>query len=1034
MERDSFKPEPGENQSSDAPLQAQADALRQERALRLAGQPSKDDVTVSVSLLSTHADQQWKTGLKQGACDIAGTLSAGVSGTIAWSVADKLIGNTKYGLIGKLATAAVVGGGTKFITKGGLELALLEAPDRKTSSEDLVRGGVDALAAVAGFKAEQKFSSSYQQWLGRRSGAHLGAEFLEQQGAKILEGSAAQRVMHNGLRGLVGGTVGSFVWAAPNEIYKHRNELSTREGVIATGKDIGFATLLGGAFGGTLSAGGTAIWNARELASVAKAGILGKQGRYSLDVLHFNDSHSALLGDRATMSQLVTKADQLTVASAERRTGSVLLELGDTHSGTAASHLTNTGEVEARIAQQRMRVNGFVPGNHAADTGLPGNSRDVRQWMANMRTIQGEVATAEGRELPGVASNVRNMLDPGFASGPGAIYQPFRIHVDATTGERIGLTGVVTNQLQTATPKLIDQELARAAAVLKGRRWSDLASARALEGEVKDAYRALAGNADIKLLAMQNPSLTVAELVEKNIEQKYLRGLTPEQAASWREWFRLGGEHPQATLSELATRYPANKQLEQIAAHFPDKRVGELHEIMCTDPLQALQRSVEQMKQQGVDKIIVLSHLGKNVDKELAAKAPAVSAIFGAHSHDLEPVPLWVWNESAKRHILISQAGFGNGWLGEANLVFNKDGSLHRYLSSGRMHVIDSAVPHDPIAQKILTDHLSATAAGQSLLRDSTAHLKLATEMPLMGIRGNLGRQTPYGNLLATAVGEGTQAELAAINAQRSAAQLAPLGERVDAVLLQSGSLRGGLPAGDVTEIGMRSIYMNKLCLTQMKGEQIERILAYGTYDMPATTAPATLRERVGAFFSGFKPGAGGIEPHDPSGKFVVTGGLQYKLDRSKEGIARIKDVMIKDGSGRFVPLDRNRTYTVVANDYPLTRWGNNPMVDAKAASGALDRIGADKWVFGRRVEPGELRSLLPVHDLEADAAKRFTLDYLRRNSRDGVFVPPKSLGVSPMLDISPGAWSAPVRPSITTIFPMAGLSAKENAEVQKKH
>ena len=1008
-------------------LQAEAQAARKERPSLLSVAPG-NGLALDATMLNDYADDRWKTGLKQAGCDIGGTLAAGVSGTVAWSLLDKAAGSSRYGIVLKLGAAVLAGGTSKVLVKGGLESAFLDASDRKTSSEDFVKGGVDALAAVAGFKAEQKFSSSYQRWLGARSGAHLGADMLQQQGAKILAGSALQRVGHNGLRGLVGGTVGSLVWATPNELYTHRTELTTLDGWGKVGKGIGTSTLIGGGFGGTLGVAGTAVWNARELAGVAKASILGKQGRYSLDVYHFNDSHSALMGEQGTMQQLVTRADQARQASTARGTGSVVLELGDTHSGTAASHFTNTGEVEARILHQRMRVEGTVPGNHLVDTGLPGNSRDTRQWMANMARIQGDVAAEQGgREIPGVAANVRNMLEPSM-TGPGGMYQPYRIHVDPTTGERVGFTGLTTHQLQTATPKLVDQELAQAAKALKDVRWSDLVSGAAqLDDSLKPLAQRLAKHGDLTALTHANPNATVGEMIEQVVVNKYVKGLNAQQSASWREWFRLAAEHPETKLKDLARLHPDNQALGQAATHFPDKRVGDLHEIMCTDPLKALEASVAQLKAQGVDRVVVLSHLGKQADLELAAKAPAVSAIFGAHSHDLEPVPLWVYNAANKRNIMVSQAGSSNGWLGEANLVFNRDGSLHRYLSGGRAHVVDRSIAPDAWSQALFEGQLQKSVAGADLLGHArtTYPTRLDQQLPLYGVRGQTGEQTLYGNILTEAVQSRAQAELAGVNAKRVAAGLATMGDNVDAVLLYSGSIRSGLPAGPLDEVVMKSVFMNPLAVTKMSGEQIERALAFGVHDMPAVSANRNLMQRIKDVFSGFKGGGSPLEAHDPSGRFVNTGGLQYTFDRSLPFESRIQNLMIRDASGKFVPIDRTRMYTVATQDHSLYRWGSTPMT----VKGGPAAPRPQDYVFGQRLEKAQLQGEIPIHVFDPGMGRQSLTDYLIRNSVDGRFVPTSTSLRTLVRDTSPGAWRAPVRPTVPAIVPLTAVSAEANSK-----
>lgn len=53
------------------------------------------------------------------------------------------------------------------------------------------------------------------------------------------------------------------------------------------------------------------------------------------------------------------------------------------------------------------------------------------------------------------------------------------------------------------------------------------------------------------------------------------------------------------------------------------------------DPIAAVQKAVDQLTAQGVNKVIVVSHLGYDGDKTLAAKTKGVDVIIGGHSHTL---------------------------------------------------------------------------------------------------------------------------------------------------------------------------------------------------------------------------------------------------------------------------------------------------------------------------------------------------------------------------------------------------------------
>lgn len=983
----------------------------------------------SSDLVQTENKPFFSTDAKKGIANFVGTMSASITGTMAWSIADKALGSTRYGLAAKLAASVLVGGSTRFVTKGTTELLTLDSQDRTTGLSDLAWGGVDALAAVGAVKTEQAFSNAWKTSLGRSSGAHLSQELMLEQGSKILQGDLGKRITHNTLRGMIGGGTGAFLWTTPHELVQNFDKLDTLDGWVKSGKNIGVSTAFGSVFGGTLFGGGTAVWNARELAGLTKAAVFGKQGRYQLDVYHFNDGHSSVLGDRSTLPQLASKAEELRAASAKSGTSSFVADLGDAHSGNAAAKVSNTGELEQRLIHQHLKVDASIPGNHSADTGLSGNSRDVGQWIRNMNTINAELQ-AGGREVPGLASNVQSVLDPQFASSQG-VYKPFKIFVDPKTGDKVGMVALVTDQLQGATPKLLDGDLAVAAAKYVKLSFAELADQAASDPASKALVGKLEANQALQKLVQANPQEKLNVLVDQLVQKQYLEGLSPQAQQSFKSWFALAGEHPQAKLGDLAAQVQGNKALSDIAALYPEKRISDLHQVMVSDPLQALRDSVKSLEAQGVNKVVVLSHLGKSTDLQLAQEGPRVAAFFGGHSHDLEPRPLFVSNQATGSDVLVSQAGNAYGWLGEAKLVFNQDGSINRFLSSGKMHVIDESVPAMKSAKDYVTQHMSSSPAGQDLLRQvGERHpVNVSTEIPLDNIRGQQGTQTPLANLLVNAFKEGGDKSLQGINAERAAQNLPQFGNTIDAVLIQSGGIRAGLPAGPLDELTVQTMFMNKPSVIEMSGTEIQKALSYGVHDFPSAQPTPSILGKTIDLLSSFGRESSPLSHFDASGKNIIAGQLRFNIDRSLPTYARAQSVEIWDkAANSYVPLDPAKRYTVMTVNHLIGRFGNTPLIPAaQARSMSLDALGPEYWVFGKRLEPSALASFAKTSDLPATSSRDFLLDYLRANSdAKGRFVMPPSLLKSPMKDMSPGAWVPGLRPSPVSTTTLGAISVAD--------
>ena len=95
--------------------------------------------------------------------------------------------------------------------------------------------------------------------------------------------------------------------------------------------------------------------------------------------------------------------------------------------------------------------------------------------------------------------------------------------------------------------------------------------------------------------------------------------------------------------------------------------------------IEEIQDEVNELKQQGINKIILLSHLGNKRDQIVAQNIEGIDVIVGGHSHELikgikEGENLF-YTESGEP-VIITQAGRDGNYFGELKLTFNKDGVI----------------------------------------------------------------------------------------------------------------------------------------------------------------------------------------------------------------------------------------------------------------------------------------------------------------------------------------------------------------------
>ncbi|MDG2341314.1 MAG: metallophosphoesterase, partial [Paracoccaceae bacterium] len=119
--------------------------------------------------------------------------------------------------------------------------------------------------------------------------------------------------------------------------------------------------------------------------------------------------------------------------------------------------------------------------------------------------------------------------------------------------------------------------------------------------------------------------------------------------------------------------------------------------ISFSDPLAAIQREADMLTKMGVNKVIVLSHLGHKTDVEIAAHLTGVDVIVEGHSNTFlsntsdrasGPYPIMIGNTA-----LVSAYAYGK-YLGELNVVFDDNGDI--VSATGEPIVMDGAVAEDP--------------------------------------------------------------------------------------------------------------------------------------------------------------------------------------------------------------------------------------------------------------------------------------------------------------------------------------------------
>lgn len=281
-------------------------------------------------------------------------------------------------------------------------------------------------------------------------------------------------------------------------------------------------------------------------------------------------------------------------------------------------------------------------------------------------------------------------------------------------------------------------------------------------------------------------------------------------------------------------------------------------DIAFTDPVAAVQAEVDRLGDDGVRMIVLLSHSGYDVDRELARRTTGVDVIVGGHSHSLlggsadaeGPYP------TMEGDTAIVQAGAYGMYLGVLRATFDDAGGLIE--AEGAPLLLDAEiVPDQDVAARVA----EAGAPVRAMLEADVGAVDA-------GVDGESCRtgECEMGNLVADAMLDHA--------ADRGA----------DVAIVNAGGLRGSFDAGEVT-----------------MGD-VMAVLPFGntlaTFEVDGATLVAALENGVSRFDEG-------------AGRFPQVAGMTYVFDPDGEPGARI-DAVTVDGA----PIDPEASYGVVANDY----------------------------------------------------------------------------------------------------------------------
>ena len=408
------------------------------------------------------------------------------------------------------------------------------------------------------------------------------------------------------------------------------------------------------------------------------------------------------------------------------------------------------------------------------------------------------------------------------------------------------------------------------------------------------------------------------------------------------------------------------------ASSSPDK------DTLFEDEVTAAQREIDMLQTQGVQRIVLLSHIGYDYDKQLAAKLRGVDVIVGGDSHTLlgpdalktlgvgTPGGAYPTRTTDKdgKPVCVVQAWEYSQVVGELKVQFDKNGVVTECVGTPHVLIGDQfKIGGKDVTEAQRTAIVNSVNAS-GFLRMTTPSAKAQTVLQ------------PFADKVA-----GFNATKVAVAPRELCSRRVPGGagtmdySRSSAACNTEGSvsLRGGdiqqLVAQAYLEVANRSYGGADISLQSGGGVRVPltgevtaanaiQVLPFGNMlyrlNVTGTEVKAMLEDGLEAVY-----GAGGS-----TGPYPYTGGLRFDVNAAATLGSRVTGIEVRDATtGSWAALDASKTYRLFVLSFNANGGDGYKTLAAVPAARRLDIGVLDADVFFNYIEsqPKDASTGLPV-------------------------------------------------------------------------